>query len=88
MKTTRRHSELEIFRDFLNEKLKNGGADMSPEEALDAFREDHDPLDDEDDVAAIQAALDDMDRGIPMIPADQVIREICEEFNLPDPRKS
>ena len=87
MKTLPPTTELHLFRDFLNAKLTNGGADMSPEEALDEFREEHDPLDDEDDVAAIQAELDDLKNGVPCIPADQVIQELCAEFNLPDPRK-
>ena len=73
MKAVRPTPELRIFRDFLNEKLKNGGADLSPEEALDEFRRAHDPLEYEDDVAAIQAAIDDLERGERGMPIEDSI---------------
>lgn len=81
-------SELQHFRDFLDEKLTNGGAELFPEEALEEWRELHpDPLDCEDDVTAIQAALDDLVRGEKGIPLEEFDREIRKQFNLPDPRK-
>src|SRR2546426_885098 len=79
---------LRDFRDFLNEKLSNGGADLSPEEALDEWRRMHpEPFDDEDDVIAIQAALDDLDRGEKGITLDELDRELRVKFNLPAPPK-
>src|SRR5204862_25733 len=57
-------TELAGFRDFIGELLKNGSADLLPEQALEAWREQHpDPLDFEDDLTAIKAALDDRARG-------------------------
>ena len=57
-------NELREFHRFLGAKLENGGADLSPEEALDEWRDLHpEPWDDEDDVAAIQASIDDFNKG-------------------------
>ena len=76
-------TELAGFRDFIGELLKNGSADLLPEEALDEWRQRHpDPLDFEDDLTAIQAALDDLDRGDKGIPFEEFDREIRKKFNL------
>ncbi|MBI2808922.1 MAG: hypothetical protein HYX68_28400 [Planctomycetes bacterium] len=81
-------SELHAFHVFIGEKLSNGSAHLSPEEALDAWRDLYpDPFDDEDDLAAIEAALDDVDRGIKGISFKESDRQIREEFNLPAPDK-
>ena len=78
-------SELQQFRDFLNEKLKNGGADLFPEEALEQWRDLHpDPLDDEDDVTAIQAAIDDWENGERGMPLEEFDREFRKKHNIPD----
>ena len=82
-------SELREFHRFLGEKLRNGGAELLPEEVLDQWRELHpEPFDDEDDVAAIQAALDDRANGVKGIPFEEFDREMRREFNLPPPPKS
>ncbi len=81
-------NELRAFHRFLGAKLENGGADLWPEEALEQWRELHpEPWDDEDDVAAIQASIDDFDRGERGVPLEEAMRELCEKFNLPDPTK-
>lgn len=78
--------ELRDFHAFLGEKLKNGGADASPEEALDEWRALHpDPDLFEDDTAAIQEALDDMAAGDHGRPADEVIAELRAKYGLPKP---
>ena len=73
------------FRRFIDEKLSNGGAHLSPEEALDEWREKHLGPDeiDETEVAAIQEAIDDMERGDRGRDADEVIAEIRAELRLP-----
>lgn len=77
-------NELREFHGFLAEKLKNGSADLSPEEALDEWRQLHpDPEEFEDDVAAIQAALDDVANGDTGIPLEEFDREMRKRFNLP-----
>ena len=80
--------ELREFHAFLGEKLNNGGAHLTPEEALDDWRELHpEAFDEEDDVAAIQAALDDRDNGIKGMSLEEFDRELRKEFNLPPPPK-
>jgi hypothetical protein len=80
--------ELIDFHAFIGELLKNGSADLLPEEALGVWRERHPgPLDFEDDVAAIQASLDDLSRGEKGMPLEEFDREIRQEFKMPDPRR-
>ena len=80
-------SDLREFHAFVGEKLKNGGAELYPEAVLDEWRELHpDPMDfDEgDDVAAIQAAIDDLENGERGMPFEELDREFRKEFNIPD----
>jgi AAA domain len=71
--------ELRDFYRFLSEKLSDGRIDWSPEEALDEWRRLHpDAQAPDDEVAAIQEALDDMahgDRGIPFEEFDRAFRK-------------
>jgi hypothetical protein len=53
-------SELQSFQRYIAEIVSRGGADASPEEALDEWRALH-PSD--DDVFAVREALDDMKAG-------------------------
>lgn len=69
-------NELNEFYVFLGDKLKNGGADLSPEEALDEWRELHPEPEFDDATEAIQEALDDMDAGDRGRPAEEVIAEL------------
>ena len=80
--------ELREFHAFLGDKLNNGGAHLLPEEVLDEWRDLHpEPFDDEDDVAAIQAALDDVDRGEQGVSLEELDRMLRKEFDLPPPPK-
>jgi hypothetical protein len=77
-------NELLQFRDFIDKKLNNGSNDLSPEEALDEWRETHPEADEaEDTVAAIQEALDDMANGDRGRSADELIAEIRSQYGLP-----
>ena len=76
--------ELREFHRFLTSKLSADGIDLSPEEALDEWRRLHPQtraLD--EDVAAIQEALDDMAKGDRGIPFDQFDRDFRKRHNLP-----
>jgi hypothetical protein len=76
--------ELREFHRFLANKLDTNGVDLSPEEALDEWRRLHPQtkaLDEE--VAAIQEALDDMAKGDQGIPFDQFDRDFRKRHNLP-----
>ncbi len=77
-------TELRDFHRFLTDKLSNGGVQLSPEEVLDEWRQDHpNPDIDEDEVAAIQEALDDMANGDRGRPFDDVMAELRAKYQLP-----
>jgi hypothetical protein len=79
--------ELHEFHHFLGEKLNNGGARLSPEEALDEWRRLRpDTTVADDDLAAIQEALDDRacgDGGVPFEAFDRAFRERHQLPNRP-----
>ena len=72
------------FPHFLVEKLSNGGANLSPEKALDEWRRlDPDTQAFADDVAAIKEALDDMANGDTGLPFEEFDREFRKRHHLP-----
>jgi hypothetical protein len=70
--------DLREFHRFLGEKVGCGGAPLSPEEAQDEWRAQHPvPGANAEELAAIQEAMDDMekgDRGIPFTEFDHGFR--------------
>ena len=77
MKSSSTESELRSFHRFLGGKLKNGSAHLSPEEALEEWREQHpEGVEFEDDTEAIQEAVDDMVNGDHGTPANVVLAEL------------
>ena len=77
-------NELSAFVQFLTNRLDAGRTDLSPEEALDNWREQHPAEQDyAESVAAIRAALADMDAGDTGIPLEQFDRELRERHNFP-----
>jgi hypothetical protein len=76
--------DLARFHQFIGQRLKQGDDKLSPEEALDIWRSEH-PLseDYEETVAALREALEEMDAGVPGIPAEQFFREFRERHGLP-----
>jgi hypothetical protein len=80
------NDELRGFHRFLGEKLKNGGAHLSPEEALDEWRDQHpEGVEFEDDTEAIEEALEDMANGDTGRLYEEVMAEIMARLNLPKP---
>jgi hypothetical protein len=76
--------ELHNFHCFLGDKLKNGGSNLSPEEALDEWRQHHpDSQTFEDEVSAIQEALDDIAHGDAGIPFEEFDQEFRKQNHLP-----
>lgn len=69
-------SELQQFALFIQSKLQAGEANLSPEEALDQWREEN-PSDEEfeENVRAIQVALDRLDSGVRGIPIEALEQE-------------
>jgi len=77
-------NQLREFHQFLGEKLGNGGANLTPEEALDEWRrENPDTEASDEDVAAIQEALDDLQNGEKGMLFDEFDREFRERHRLP-----
>ena len=76
--------ELREFHIFVGEKLTNGGAKLSPEEALDQWRVLHpDPEELAESVSAVRQALADMAAGDRGRPVDDVLAELRSRHNLP-----
>jgi hypothetical protein len=81
-------TELREFHRFLTDKLRADGTDVSPEEALDEWRQLHPQTPGfEEDVAAIREALDDLAQGDRGIPFDQFDCDFRQRYNLPVPQK-
>jgi len=77
-------SELAQFHEFVGEQLANGGGDLSPEEALDAWRAGHPSAETaEEDFEAVRQALAAMDAGDTGIPLEDFDREFRAKHNLP-----
>jgi len=76
--------ELREFHRFLGAKLKGADVAISPEEALDEWRRFHAgerPA--EEDIAAIQEALDDLARGDRGVSFEEFDRDFRKRHNLP-----
>jgi len=75
--------ELRDFHQFLGTKLKDGGIDCSPEEALDEWRRLHPDVQALEDLAAIGEALEDVANGDRGMPFDEFDRDFRKRHNLP-----
>ena len=77
-------SELQQFVQFIQAKLTAGETQLSPEEVLDQWRDEH-PSDEEfeENVRAIQEALDEMDAGERGISAAESVRRLRERAKGP-----
>src|SRR5687767_941373 len=72
-------TELQEFSLFVQAKLIAGQTDLSLEEALDLWREENRTEEEiEEDVRAIQVALDQMDAGERGMPADEFAKQLLE----------
>ena len=82
--STRSVNDLRDFQQFVGEKVNNGGASLSPEEVLDEWRILHpDPEAIEEDIAAIQEAIDDLENGDTGISFEEFDRDFRTRRNLP-----
>ena len=76
--------DLRDFHRFVGEKVNNGGASLSPEEVLDEWRILHPgPEAVEEDIAAIQEAIDDMENGDTGISFAEFDLDFRARHNLP-----
>ena len=76
-------TELERFREFVDEKLANGGVRLSPEETLDLWRAQN-PTAEEitKSVAAINGVIADIDAGDPGKDASDVLSELRKKHGI------
>ena len=76
--------QIDSFYRFATEQLARDGSQKSVDELYDQWRfENLTPEDMAENVAAIQASIDDMNNGETGRDAGEVIRELRDEFNLP-----
>ena len=76
------HEELESFYRFASEQLGNGGTEKTIDELYDQWRfEQLTPEDIAENVAAIQASIDDLNRGESGRDARLVVEELRSELN-------
>jgi hypothetical protein len=77
--------ELRDFHRFVGEKLSNGDDVLSPEQALDEWRQLHPAAAGfEEDLAAIREALDDVAKGDHGMPFDDFDADFHKRHRLPD----
>jgi hypothetical protein len=75
--------ELASFHSFVAIKLSENNTDLSPEEALDLWRDEHPRTDDRDDAtAALKEALDSIAAGDNGIPFEEFEREFRERHGI------
>ena len=78
------HEQVESFYRFATERLENGGADLSMDELCDEWRiKNPTPEEYAENVAAIQVAIDNLNKGAECRDAKEVIEEIRERLNQP-----
>ena len=77
-------NELEEFHRFVAEKLAQGERNLTPESAVDQWRDLH-PCSEglAEDVAAVREAIADMAAGDTGIPLEEFDRQFRERHNLP-----
>ena len=76
-------ADLAAFHEFVAEKLRTSGIDLSPEECVDQWRAEHPtPRELETSVAAIREAIKQSGRGEGR-PAAEVLAELRSELRLP-----
>jgi hypothetical protein len=76
--------QIDSFYRFATEQLAIGGCAKSVDELYDQWRfENLGPEHFAEDVAAIQASIDDMNRGDVGRDAGEVMQELRDEFDLP-----
>ncbi|HEX7380402.1 MAG TPA: hypothetical protein VF278_25030 [Pirellulales bacterium] len=76
-------TELGRFHRFIAEQLNAGLGSVSPEEALDLWRLSHPIAEAKDeDILAVQEALDDMENGDGGVPLDRFDREFRRRQGL------
>jgi predicted transcriptional regulator len=80
---TERANDLRAFRDFANEQLANGGANMKLDEALALWEYNNSPEEKrEETISAIERGLDDMNAGR-TVDAIEFVERMRQRFQAP-----
>jgi ATP-dependent exoDNAse (exonuclease V) beta subunit len=75
------NSDFQAFVHFVVEQQQRG-VPLTPEEAVEQFRESHPYDDDEELIADVQEALDSMAAGDKGVPAQEALAKLRAEFGL------
>jgi hypothetical protein len=77
-------NDLRDFHRFVGQKVASGEASLSPEDVLDQWRTLHpDRHTGDEEIAAIQEAIDDMENGDRGVPFEEFDRDFRASRNLP-----
>lgn len=75
--------QIDSFHRFASERIR-AGSQLTMDELYDLWRLEHaTPTELDENVRAVQAALDDWKNGDRGVPLEDAIREIREKYNLP-----
>jgi hypothetical protein len=76
--------ELHRFHRFAEEKLSNGGGDLTLEQMIDLWNIENPSSEQlQEDVLAVKAALRDLDNGDRGIPVEELIQKMRDKYGLP-----
>jgi len=77
--------ELQRFHRFAEEKLTNGGTDLTLEDLVEMWSfENPSPQRQREDLLAVKAALRDLDNGDRGIPVEEMIQKMRDKYALPE----
>ena len=75
--------QVDSFHRFASERLR-GGSELSVDELYDLWRiEDPSPAELDENVRAVQAAIDDFQNGDRGVLLEEAVREMRAKYNLP-----
>ena len=75
-------NELAAFHAFVGQQVQTGDEELSPEDVLDMWREQHPDPATEDATQEIREALEDMAAGDVGVPFDEFAREFRRRNNI------
>jgi hypothetical protein len=82
---TDRSNDLRAFKHFIDEKLSNGGGNLTVDEVLSLWDiETQSATERQETVQALREALDDMRSGDTGIPAREFLAEARRKYDLPE----
>jgi predicted transcriptional regulator len=84
---TDRTNDLRAFRRYIDDQLTNSAVEMTLDEALVNWEMENQTEEQrQETIEAIREGLADVDAGRTR-PAEDVIRDLCRKYNIPDPTR-